>query len=47
MSNFDFLYPPEWAFLFESAKKPEELAKSDARTSCFYARRTVQYTCYR
>jgi len=35
MSNFDFLYPPEWAFLFESAKKAEELAKSDARTSCF------------
>ncbi|MBM3273426.1 DUF4145 domain-containing protein, partial [Candidatus Kaiserbacteria bacterium] len=42
MSNFDFLYPPEWAFLFESAKKAEELAKSDARTSCFYARRTLE-----
>jgi len=42
VSNFDFLYPPEWAFLFESAKKAEELAKSDARTSCFYARRTLE-----
>jgi len=42
VSNFDFLYSPEWAFLFESAKKAEELAKSDARTSCFYARRTLE-----
>jgi len=47
MSNFAFLHPPEWSFLSESAKKAEELAKSDARTSCFYARHTVQYTCYR
>ena len=42
MSNFAFLHPPEWAFLFESAKKAEELAKSDARGSCFYARRTLE-----
>lgn len=42
MSNFDFLHQPEWAFLFESAKKAEELAKSDARGSCFYARRTLE-----
>ena len=42
MSNFVFLHLPEWAFLFESAKKAEELAKSDARGSCFYARRTLE-----
>ena len=42
MSNFAFLHQPEWAFLFESAKKAEELAKSDARGSCFYARRTLE-----
>lgn len=42
MSNFAFLDLPEWAFLFESAKKAEELAKSDARGSCFYARRTLE-----
>jgi len=45
MSNFAFLHSPEWTFLFESAKKAEELAKSDAQTSCFCARPTVQYTC--
>lgn len=42
MSNLAFLHLPEWAFLFESAKKAEELAKSDARGSCFYARRTLE-----
>ncbi len=42
MSNFAFLHQPEWAFLFESAKKAEELANSDARASCFYARRTLE-----
>ena len=42
MSNFAFLGHPQWAFLFESAKKAEELAKSDARGSCFYARRTLE-----
>jgi type I restriction enzyme R subunit len=42
MSNFAFLSQPQWAFLFESAKKAEELAKSDARGSCFYARRTLE-----
>lgn len=39
MSHFAFLHLPEWAFLFESAKKAEAPAKSDARGSCFYARR--------
>lgn len=42
MSNFVFLRQPEWAFLFESASKAEELAKTDARASCFYARRTLE-----
>lgn len=42
MTNFAFLHLHEWAFLFESAKKAEELAKSDARGSCFYARRTLE-----
>jgi type I restriction enzyme R subunit len=42
MSNFTFLNQPEWAFLSESALKAEALAKSDARTSCFYARRTLE-----
>lgn len=41
-SNFAFLHLPEWSFLFESAKKAEELAKADARGSCFYARRTLE-----
>jgi type I restriction enzyme R subunit len=42
MSNFAFLHLPEWAFLFESASKAEELANTDARASCFYARRTLE-----
>ncbi len=42
MSNFAFLSLPEWTFLFESASKAEELANSDARASCFYARRTLE-----
>lgn len=42
MSNFAFLHPPEWAFLFEPAKKAEELVKSYARGSCLYARRTLE-----
>lgn len=41
MSNFAFLQS-EWPILFGSATKAEELAKSDARTSCFYARRTLE-----
>ena len=42
MSNFAFLQQPEWAFLFDSAKKAEELANNDARGACFYARRTLE-----
>jgi len=42
MSNFVFLRLPEWSFLFESASKVEELANSDARGACFYARRTLE-----
>ncbi len=42
MSNFAFLHLPEWAFLLESATKAEELANTDARASCFYARRTLE-----
>lgn len=42
MSNFAFLNHPEWSFLLESARKAEELAKTDARGSCFYARRTLE-----
>src|SRR5690606_23794206 len=42
MSNFAFLRSAEWAFLFEPASKAEELANTDARASCFYARRTLE-----
>lgn len=42
MSNFAFLHLPEWVFLFEPATKAEELANTDARASCFYARRTLE-----
>ena len=42
MSNFAFLDHPEWLFLFESATNAEELANTDARASCFYARRTLE-----
>ena len=42
MSNFAFLSLPEWTFLFESASKAEDLANTDARASCFYARRTLE-----
>lgn len=41
MSNFAFLQP-EWAFLFESASRAEAAAYGDPRTSCFYARRTLE-----
>lgn len=41
MSNFAFLQP-EWSLLFEAASKAEGAANSDARTSCFYARRTLE-----
>ena len=41
MSNFAFL-KPEWAMLVESASKAEGAAHTDARTACFYARRTLE-----
>ncbi|PUE51417.1 restriction endonuclease subunit R [Limnohabitans sp. 2KL-17] len=41
MSNFAFL-ASEWLTLFESTRKAEQLANSDARASCFYARRTLE-----
>jgi type I restriction enzyme R subunit len=41
MSNFAFLQS-EWTTLFGAASKAEGMAKTDARTSCFYARRTLE-----
>ncbi len=41
MSNFAFLQP-EWAALHGAAIKAEDLANTDARTACFYARRTLE-----
>lgn len=41
MSNFAFLQP-EWPLFFEASSKAESLANTDARASCFYARRTLE-----
>ncbi len=41
MSNFDFLQT-EWPDLHASARKAEALVHTDTRTSCFYARRTLE-----
>ena len=41
MSNFAFLQS-EWSFLFGAASKAEGMANTDARTACFYARRTLE-----
>ena len=41
MTNFAFL-EAEWSFLFESASKAESSIHSDARASCFYARRALE-----
>lgn len=41
MSNFAFLQS-EWFTLFGAAIKAEGMANTDARTSCFYARRTLE-----
>ncbi|TCT10283.1 DEAD/DEAH box helicase family protein [Paralcaligenes ureilyticus] len=41
MSNFAFLQS-EWPALYEAASKTEGTANTDARTSCFYARRTLE-----
>jgi type I restriction enzyme R subunit len=40
-SNFGFLQP-DWPELLESAGKAEEFVYADPRTSCFYARRTLE-----
>jgi type I restriction enzyme R subunit len=39
--HFQFL-KAEWPLLFEAAVKAEAMANADARTSCFYARRTLE-----
>lgn len=41
MSNFSFLLA-EWPLLHESATKAEDMAHTDARAACFYARRTLE-----
>jgi len=41
MSNFAFL-KAEWPDLHDAASKAETLANSDARASCFYARRALE-----
>jgi type I restriction enzyme, R subunit len=41
MSNFAFLQS-EWSTLYGAATKAEGMANTDARTSCFYARRTLE-----
>jgi type I restriction enzyme, R subunit len=41
LSNFLFLQT-EWNTVHESATKAENLVSSDARTSCFYSRRTLE-----
>jgi len=41
MSNFAFL-KSDWSPIYGSATRAEEMANTDARTSCFYARRTLE-----
>ncbi|MFD0801653.1 DEAD/DEAH box helicase family protein, partial [Streptomonospora algeriensis] len=41
MSNFAFL-SAEWPDLYDEARRAERLARVDPRTSCFYARRTLE-----
>lgn len=41
MSNFAFLQP-DWPALHESATQAESLVHTDARATCFYARRTLE-----
>ncbi|MBF6270402.1 DEAD/DEAH box helicase family protein [Nocardia farcinica] len=43
VGNFDFLQA-EWPQLYAEAKKAERDALFDPRTTCFYARRTVEHT---
>ena len=41
MSNFSFLQA-EWGLVHEAARQAEASAHSDARVSCFYARRALE-----
>ena len=41
MTQFGFLQR-EWPAVFEAAGRAEELARSDPRAACFYARRTLE-----
>ena len=41
MSNFAFLQS-EWSTLYGAAIKTEGMANTDARSSCFYSRRTLE-----
>jgi type I restriction enzyme R subunit len=41
MSNFAFLQQ-EWSLLYQAAIKTEGMANTDARASCFYARRALE-----
>lgn len=41
MSNFAFLQS-EWSTFLGAASKAEGMANTDARASCFYARRTLE-----
>ena len=45
MSNFTFL-KSEWPDLHESAVKVEALARTDPRSCCFYARRTLEHAVH-
>jgi type I restriction enzyme, R subunit len=40
-SNFQFL-EQEWSSLFDTAQRTEAAVNPDARTACFYARRTLE-----
>lgn len=43
MSNFSFV-DEDWPEVFEDAAKAEAALKTDPRTACFYARRTLEVT---
>jgi type I restriction enzyme, R subunit len=45
MSNFAFLLP-QWTDVHEAAVKAEQTARSDPRTSAFYARRALELALY-
>src|SRR6266481_2437201 len=45
MPNFAFL-ETEWPDLHEAAAKVESLARTDARSCCFYARRTLEFAVH-